>query len=50
MDQDNIDYPAVAVLGLGNPVTVLFVGSMLVGMGTYSGVNLLFTRPPRRAS
>jgi hypothetical protein len=43
--------PAVSALGLGNPTTVLFVGSMLVGMGTYSGLNsLLFSRQPRHAS
>jgi hypothetical protein len=42
--------PAIAALGLGNPATLLFVGSMLVGMGTYSGVNSLFSRQPRHAS
>jgi len=41
--------PAVAALGFGNPATVLFVGSMLVGMGTYSGLNSLFSRQPRHA-
>jgi hypothetical protein len=40
----------LAALGLGNPATVLFIGSMLVGMGTYSGVNSLLSGQPRHAS
>jgi uncharacterized membrane protein YedE/YeeE len=41
--------PALAALGLGNPATVLFVGAMLIGMGTYSGLHALFSREPRHA-
>ncbi len=33
--------PALAALGLGNPATMLFVGSMLVGMGAYSALQSL---------
>lgn len=40
----------LAALGLSNPATVLFVGSMLVGTGTYCGVNSLFSRQPGHAS
>lgn len=35
--------PAVAALGLGNPATALFVGAMLIGMGSYRGLSLLFS-------
>ena len=41
--------PALAALSLGNPLTVLFVGSMLVGMGTYSGLTSLLSRQHRHA-
>jgi uncharacterized protein len=41
--------PALAALALGNPATVLFVGAMLIGMGTDSGLNALFSREPRHA-
>jgi uncharacterized protein len=36
--------PAIAALGLGNPATTLFVGSMLVGMGIFTGMTSLFSR------
>jgi uncharacterized protein len=42
--------PAIAALGLGNPATALFVGSMLVGMGTHSGLTSLFSRQRRHAA
>jgi len=42
--------PAVASLGLGNPATALFVGAMLVGMGSYSGLSSLFSRQRRQAA
>jgi len=42
--------PAIAALGLGNPATALFVGSMLVGMGTHSGLISLFSRQRRHAA
>ena len=41
--------PALAALGLGNPATALFVGSMLVGMATYSGLSVLFGRGTKHA-
>jgi len=41
--------PALAALGLGNPATVLFVFAMLVGMGTYSSLNSLFSRAAKHA-
>jgi uncharacterized protein len=41
--------PALAALSLGNPATALFVSSMLVGMGTYSGLNSLFSREAKHA-
>jgi uncharacterized protein len=41
--------PALAALSLGSPGTALFVGSMLVGMGTFSGLNSLFSREAKHA-
>jgi len=41
--------PALAALGLGNPATVLFVVSMLVGMGAYSALQSLFGRQAKLA-
>jgi hypothetical protein len=41
--------PALAALGLGNPAIVLFVGAMVIGMGTFSGLDALFSREPRHA-
>jgi hypothetical protein len=42
--------PAIAALGLGNPATALFVGSMLVGMGMHSGLTSLFSRQRRHVA
>jgi len=41
--------PALAALGLGNPATVLFVVSMLVGMAAYSALQSLFGRQAKLA-
>jgi len=41
--------PAVAGLGLGNPATVLFVVSMLVGMGSYRVLQSRIVNRPRPA-
>jgi hypothetical protein len=41
--------PALTALGLGNPATALFVGAMVIGMWTYSGLDALSSREPRHA-
>ena len=41
--------PAIAGLGLGNPATVLFVGSMLVGMGIYRTSQFLLSHRTKHA-
>jgi hypothetical protein len=41
--------PALAALGLGNPATTLFVGSMLVGMGGHTALPSLLSRREKHA-
>jgi uncharacterized protein len=41
--------PALAGLGLGNPATMLFVFSMLVGMGGHTALPSLLSRRARHA-
>jgi uncharacterized protein len=41
--------PAIASLGLGGPRTLLFVGSMMIGMALFAGLELLARRRPQEA-
>jgi uncharacterized membrane protein YedE/YeeE len=41
--------PGLAALGLGNPATILFVFSMLVGMGSHTALPSLLSRRAKYA-